>query len=155
MIPPLIDLGPPAPWPVLPPGIHDASIDEIEVRFATTPHRRWLFEGFLRVARALADVGCSTLYLDGSFVTAKPHPDDYDGCWDHIGVDLALLDPILLTFDKKRAAQKAKYLGELFVAGTPSGLGATFLDFFQIEKFSGLAKGILRISPAPLKGATP
>ena len=103
MIPTLVDLGPPAPWPVLPPGIHDASIDEIEVRFATTPHRRWLFEGFRRVAQALTDAGCSTLYLDGSFVTAKPHPGDYDGCWDHLGVDLVSLDPVLLRFENKRA----------------------------------------------------
>jgi hypothetical protein len=154
MIPILVDLGSPAPWAVLPPGIHDASMAEIETRFATTPHRRWLFEGFRRVAQALADAGCSTLYLDGSFVTAKPHPGDYDGCWDHSGVDLALLDPVLLTFDNKRAAQKAKYLGEMFIAGSPDGLGSTFLDFFQVEKFSGLAKGILRVSLAPLKGAT-
>lgn len=125
------------------------------MRFATTPHRRWLFEGFRRVAQALADAGCSTVYLDGSFVTAKPHPDDYDGCWDHLGVDLAMLDPILLTFDNKRAAQKAKYRGEMFIAGTPDGLGGTFLDFFQVEKFSGLAKGILRVSLTALKGATP
>ncbi|HJO67890.1 DUF6932 family protein [Sphingomonas sanguinis] len=155
MIPTLVDLGSPAPWPVLPPGIHDASIDEIETRFANTTHRRWLFEGFRRLAQALADAGCSTLYLDGSFVTAKPHPGDYDGCWDHLGVDLALLDPVLLRFENKRAAQKAKYLGEMFIAGSPDGLGHTFLDFFQVEKFSGLPKGILRVSLAPLKGATP
>lgn len=155
MIPDLIELGCPCPWAVLPPGIHDATLDEVEARFATTPHRKRLFDGFVRMTQALAFAGCSYVYLDGSFVTAKPHPDDYDGCWEHAGVDPAMLDPVLLNFENKRAAQKEKYLGEMFIAGMPNGPGAPFLDFFQVEKWSGLAKGILRIPLAPLKGATP
>lgn len=155
MIPDLIELGPPCPWAVLPAGIHDTTLAEVEARFATTPHRKWLFDGFVRMVQALAAAGCRYVYLDGSFVTAKPHPGDYDGCWEHVGVDPAKLDPVLLDFDNKRAAQKAKYLGEMFIAGMPNGPGAPFLDFFQVEKSSGLAKGILRIPLAPLKGATP
>lgn len=152
MIPDLIDLKS-CPWAVLPPGIHDATFAEVEARFATTPHRRWLFDGFVRATVALRVAGCSTVYLDGSFVTAKPHPGDYDGCWDHTGVNFKMLDPVLLDFSNKRAAQKAKYMGEMFIAGISSGM-VPFLDFFQIEKFTGAAKGILRISLAPPKGAT-
>lgn len=155
MIPDLIELGSPCPWAVLPPGIHDASLAEVEARFATTPHRKWLFGGFVRMAQALADAGCSCVYLDGSFVTAKPHPGDYDGCWEPAGVDPAKLDPVFLDFDNKRAAQKAKYFGEMFIAGMPNGSDAPFLDFFQVEKSSGQPKGILCIPLAPLKGATP
>lgn len=155
MIPDLIDLGSPSPYPVLPPGIHDVTMQELENRFATTPHRRWLFDGFQRVVDALALAGCATVYIDGSFTTDKAHPDDFDGCWDHKGVDFGQLDPVLLTFVNKRAAQKAKYLGEMFPAGADSGLGTTFLDFFQVEKYSGLTKGILRVSLAPQSGMTP
>ncbi|WP_218916913.1 DUF6932 family protein [Croceicoccus naphthovorans] len=151
----MIEPGSPCPWAVLPPGIHDTTLDEVETRFATTPHRRWLFDGFVRMTQALAVAGCRSVYLDGSFVTAKPHPTDFDGCWDHIGVDPTKLDPVLLDFSKKRAAQKAKYQGELFIAGMPNGDGGPFLDFFQVEKSSGLPKGILRISLAPPKGARP
>jgi hypothetical protein len=43
----------------------------------------------------------------------------------------------------------------MFIAGMPNGPEAPFLDFFQVEKSSGRAKGILRIPLAPLKGATP
>lgn len=155
MIPDLIELGSPCPWAVLPPGIHDTTLAEVEARFATTPHRKRLFGGFVRMAQALAIAGCNYVYLDGSFVTAKPHPGDYDGCWDQVGVDPNKLDPVLLDFNNKRAAQKAKYLGEMFIAGMPNGPGGPFLDFFQVEKSSGQAKGILRIPLAPLKGATP
>jgi len=85
---------------------------EVASVFATTPHRQWLFDGFTRAADALSVAECSVVYLDGSFTTGKPHPEDYDGCWDHEGMNFALLDPVLLDFSHKRAAQKRKYLGE-------------------------------------------
>ncbi len=152
MIPTLTEIGSPAPWAVLPPGVHDATLSEIEARFATTPHRRWLFAGFVRAAEALSAARCGTLYLDGSFVTDKPHPEDFDGCWEVAGVDLSKLDPALLEFANKRAAQKAKFLGEMFIAELEGAPGLTFLEFFQIEKFSGRPKGILRIQLVPSKG---
>lgn len=145
MIPQLIDLAG-APWSVIPPGIHDATLDEINAAFATTPYRQWLFSGFVRVADALRVAGCTVAYLDGSFTTGKLHPSDYDGCWDHTGMDFSRLDPVLLDFDGKREAQKRKYQGEMFPAYVANGSSGIFLDFFQVEKFTGLPKGILRVS---------
>lgn len=154
MIPSLVEVDPKAPWAVLPPGIHETTLAEIAERFATTPHRQWLFDGFLRVVEALREANCTVVYLDGSFTTAKDHPGDFDGCWDHAGMDFGKLDPVLKTFSGKREAQKAKYLGEMFPAFGANGATGTFLDFFQIEKFSGQPKGILKISIATLEGAT-
>ena len=63
-----------------------------------------------------------------------------------MGVDPTLLDPILLTFDHGRAAQKAKYLGDLFPAQvSEGGSGTTLLEFFQLDKESGNPKGIIAI----------
>ena len=85
------------------------------------------------------------MHLDGSFVTEKIHPNDFDGCWDAANVDVALLDPVLLFFDNGRAAQKQKYRGEMFIAnGWNSGI-CTFLDFFQRDKHTGLPKGIVGV----------
>ena len=155
MFPHLVEIGSPAPWAVLPPGIHDATVGEIGDRFATTPHRRWLFNGFLKAVDALLLAGCQTVYLDGSFTTGKPHPDDFDGCWALDNVDLSKLDPVLRTIANKREAQKRKYLGEMFPASWVGAPGMTFLQFFQIEKFSGAPKGILRLSLPTSKGASP
>ena len=145
MLPLFIEV-PSAPYPVLPPGIHWATMDEVRARFATSPRRIWLFEGLVQVVDVLTQAGCRHLYLDGSFVTAKKSPGDYDGCWDPIGVVAAKLDPVLLDFIDKREAQKRKYRGELFVASLPGGLSGTFLDFFQVEKHTGTAKGIVGLS---------
>ena len=130
----------------LPIGIHVATWEELGKCCATTQHRKRLMGGLRAAARELARNGCVLLYVDGSFITEKEIPGDYDGCWDMRGVNLRTLDPILLTFSAHRAAQKAKYLGELFPAQLPNGpSGVTFLQFFQIDKVTGDAKGIIAL----------
>ena len=151
MIPPLVDIG--SLWEVLPPGIHDAGLGEVENRFATNDHRRRLFDGFRRAAEALRGAGCRTIYLDGSFVTGKPNPGDFDACWDDAGVDDGRLDPVLLDFSNRRRAQKQKYHGELFPAGAAAAPGSVFIDFLQTDRHTGRRKGIVRIRLGPLVSA--
>lgn len=86
------------------------------------------------------------VYVDGSFVTAKELPNDFDACWDPRGVRIADLDPALRTFDPGRATQKAKYLGELFpMTFAANSDGATFLEFFQTNRHTELPKGIVAL----------
>ena len=144
MIPPCIKLLR-VPFGVLPPGIHWASLAEVGTRFGQTPHRAWLFDGVVAVAAALRRANCARMYLDGSFVTEKIHPNDFDGCWDATDVRVALLDPVLLDFSNGRAGQKKKYRGEMFVADSMNVRGGTFLDFFQCEKVTGMQKGIVGV----------
>jgi hypothetical protein len=69
-------------------------------------------------------------------VTRKPNPGDFDGLWEPAGVDPAILDSVLLDQVAPRAAQKAKYGGELLIL-TPE-----LLDFFQRDR-DGNHKGIV------------
>jgi hypothetical protein len=148
MIPPLIEI-PSAPWEVLPPGVHPASLTEVQAMFATNPRRRLLFDGFIAGLKSLKSAGCLTAYLDGSFVSGKPHPGDFDACWDPTNVSRAILDPIFLDFSNGRQAQKARFGGEFFLSSIICGdSGTAFLQFFQVEKSSGLQKGIIQISLA-------
>ena len=148
MIPDLIALSG-SPWPVLPPGIHPTDLDEIGVRYATNMHRRNLFEGLLLAATNLRLAGSQAIYLDGSFVTNKPKPGDYDACFDPRGVVGSALDPVFHIFKNGRADQKAKFKGEFFPASTIEGRsGMSFLNFFQNDRYTGQAKGILEI-PLP------
>ena len=131
----------------LPLGIYETSWEEFIKRFGWTSQRRRLLKGLKSALESLRSAGCRKVYLDGSFVTTKDIPNDYDGCWDMDGVDANLLDPILLEFDDGRAAQKAKYLGEFFPAAmTELGSGITLLEFFQIDKESGQPKGIIMLN---------
>jgi hypothetical protein len=151
MIPPFVSARG-VPYGILPPGIHWANLEEVAVRFAHTEHRAWLHQGIVAVVAALRAAGCVKIYLDGSFVTGKEHPNDYDGCWDPLGVNAAQLDPVLLDFSNGRAAQKLKYRGEMFISTAPNGLSATFLEFFQVEKLTGGRKGIVGVSLAYEEG---
>jgi hypothetical protein len=84
-------------------------------------------------------------YIDGSFVTAKEIPGDFDGCWEATGVDPDRLDPVPLQFADRRAAQKARFRGELFPAEEGADPdGTSFLDFFQMDR-DGNPKGIVAV----------
>jgi hypothetical protein len=143
VIPPFIDIG--AVWKALQPGIHEATFQEIEERFATNETRRLLFEGFRAGAEALMKAQRKTVYLDGSFVTEKDYPGDFDLCWDPVGVDDTKLDPVLLDFSEGRRKQKAKFGGEFFPTSAKADGVFTFLEFFQHDRDIGKEKGILRI----------
>lgn len=95
---------------------------------------------------SLERAGCTRVYVDGSFVTSRDTPADYDACWDSTGVDVSRLDPVLLDFSNGRAAQKRKYYGELFIANQQLPGGTRFLDFFQRDKATGQPKGIVALS---------
>jgi hypothetical protein len=131
----------------LPPGIHHATWDETVTRYAITTRRGELLDGLLHALRSLRAAGCIVAYLDGSFVSVKEDPGDFDACWESTGVDPAQLDSELLDFSDARAAQKARYGGELFpVEASAEPAGTTFLDYFQRDRDSGAPKGIIAIA---------
>lgn len=132
---------------VLPPGIHQAALVEVATAFATTPWRRDLYGGLVKAAEQLRSAGCPTIYLDGSYVTGKPMPGDFDACWDPTGVDGKKLDPVFLDFKNGRAAQKVAFKGEFFPSSMMcADVGQAFVDFFQLDRFTGKKKGIISIS---------
>ena len=133
----------------LPPGRHRATWQELQQRYGVNEHRRRLLGDMKRMLLSLKSVGCQTVYMNGSFVSAKDAPSDYDGCWDRSGVDLQLLratDPVLLDFTNGRAAQKLKYAGEMFPADiVEQATGRLFVDFFTKDKNTGDPKGIIEL----------
>ena len=130
---------------LLNPGTYWVTWAEIEGKFATSVGRQTLADGAKRAAENLKQAGCKTLYIDGSFITSKERPSDFDGRWDPDGVTLDQLDPVPRTFRNRRAAQKAKYKGELFISSSVANGGLTFLEFFQRDKDTGNPKGIIAI----------
>jgi len=128
----------------LPPGVHQAPWSAIPPRFSGNGHRSRLLGGLLAALQNLAGAGCQSVLLDGSFVSEKDLPEDYDGAWETKGVDPALLDSVLLDFSNGRAAMKAKYLGELFPATSAAAPGVLYRDFFMKDR-NGVPKGVVHI----------
>jgi hypothetical protein len=131
---------------LLPTGIHEALWHEIAPRFGGGIHRSRLVLGLRSGLEALHVAGCPRAYVDGSFVTAKDVPADFDCCYEVAGIDPTRLDPVFFDFSFRRAAQKARFLGEFFPAHWPASVtGQTYLDFFQNDLDSGGRKGIVAI----------
>lgn len=145
----------PIPWyddfGRLPPGEHVATWGEVVDRFGWNPWRRRLLDGLAEAMHLLALAGCRGLWLNGSFVTAKEEPADFDAVWDPAGVDIDLLDPILLDLSGGRAAQKARFGGELLPNVVEAKSGLRFSDFFQNERDT-TRKGIVVLDIEPVKG---
>lgn len=131
----------------LPPGIHRATWSEFVERYATTNHRRKLLEGMERLIEHLKSIECTALYVNGSFVTSKERPNDYDACWNVRGVKFELIDPVLLGADDDgKQAMLEKYGGDIRPDQfSPVELDGTYLDFFRIDR-DGNPKGIVELS---------
>lgn len=134
----------------LPEGIHYASMQELIERFGYNAKRAWLLDGLNLLVKNLESAGCSLIYIDGSFVTEKEIPGDYDMAWSIEGVEehIDRLDPCLfLNNPDDRKEIELKYRGDVFPAEIPEGAsGKTFLSFFQQDKNTGEKKGIVAIN---------
>jgi hypothetical protein len=129
----------------LPPGEHKLdSWEELVERFGTTRRRQRLLVGLKRVLLNLQQAGCQKVYLDGSFVTKKGKPNDYDGFWESEKVNPEKLDSILLDNSLEGCReQKKKYGGELLTADTRAVNGQTIYGYYTIDVERGITKGIV------------
>ncbi|MEG4532330.1 DUF6932 family protein [Microcoleus sp. D2_18a_D3] len=131
----------------LPPGVHFCEWEEFVERFGSNELRLRLMRGLRMAMEQLKAGGCRTIYINGSFVTIKPDPGDFDACWDSEDVDYDYLRknaPRLLNH-LDRSAQKSKYKGEIFRSDQPVGdYGLNSIEFFQRDRKLN-PKGIIAI----------
>jgi hypothetical protein len=133
----------------LPPGEHEATWTEIRSRFGWNPRRRELLDGLADALAALAAAGCSRVWLNGSFVTAKDEPGDFDAVWQLAGTDwdlLVRLAPEIVDLSNHRVAQQLRFGGELFPNVVEGSSGKSFERFFQTDREQH-PKGIVVIDP--------
>ncbi|KOR34024.1 MULTISPECIES: DUF6932 family protein [Planktothricoides] len=131
----------------LPPGVHFCDWQEFVERFGTNHTRRRMIAGLQLAMTQLTAAGCRTIYINGSFVTIKPNPQDFGACYDNETVDIDYLRinaPRLLNhYD--RAGQKAKYRGEIFPSQQAIGnYGINSFELFQRDRQQNV-KGIIAI----------
>jgi hypothetical protein len=128
----------------LPVGVYPMDWGCFSLRFTWSHRRRFLSGGLYRALANLRNAGCRAAIVDGSFVTTKDQPADYDAAFDPVGVNGSLVDPVLLRHDDERKAMKAKYFGDVFPWGAVAcpTTGMIYRDFFQKDR-SGLPKGVI------------
>lgn len=144
-----IDLIAPRSEVLLAKGIHEKSFEEVERLFKTNERRREIFKGFMSWAREMKEAGCETIYLDGSFVTAKPNPGDFDACWEAFGTKT--LPPNSKLLDASNEAndwRKAKFGGDIFPRFGDYG---DRVEKWQFNLRTNEDKGIIKLDLRTLK----
>jgi hypothetical protein len=130
------------------PGIHLMTWTDFIKEFGHNSHRVSLIKGVELAISDLKSCGCKTIYVDGSFTTKKPLPNDYDACYNTHGMDFPKLFanfPEFFDSSPGRKQMKAKYQGELFPMTAPASSSMIFIDFFQHDR-DGYPKGIVQLN---------
>lgn len=138
---------------LLPVGLHDCTIDEVEERFGqfTRSDRRVALMKQLRAycGELRRVVQASFLVVDGSFVTSKDEPGDVDillalRADADLGADFA---PFEYNAISKQRVRK-RYDFDLLVAPDATEAYDRHLAFFSdVKGRPGVRKGLLRVTP--------
>lgn len=140
----------------LPPGVHNATLEEIKERFGKTVRRSRLVANLLVVVRQLWNAGVQEVCIDGSFCTATPIPNDIDGYWVYVqGFDRTKVDPVLLQMDifvadpstgQPVRPMKLRYDVEFFVhpLNRATANGLSYPEFFSRSR-DGVPRGYVRV----------
>jgi len=142
MIPALTEQG------FLPPGVHLATRDEFKERFALfqrSDRRLRLFEQIDNLLNQATQSGIvKRIIIAGSFVTAKPEPNDFDCI---VVLDLSIegrsLRPFEYNLVSRRMARRL-FGGDVMPALDDSPALQQYLDFFQTTR-DGQRMGIVEI----------
>lgn len=129
---------------VLNPGIHEMTWDEFKSHFSFSPKRKELIKGLEEAIKILKEANCTDIYIDGSFVTSKLEPNDWDACFDCEPKYLPEVYRLYPFWDVQK--QKKVYGGELYIKDNEADpYGTRFIDFFQQIRGTAKRKGIVRI----------
>jgi hypothetical protein len=114
-------------------GIHEMTWEEFCDFFSFSPRRKNLLKGLEKVLVILREIEATHIYIDGSFVTSKLEPGDWDACFES---SVAAANKLICKYPFcDRNAQKELYKGELYYARSEADLfGHTYLEFFQQTK---------------------
>lgn len=124
-------------------GIHQATMAEVKARFARNKRRMQLFEALEEVISILKECNCPEVYLDGSFITQKEEPGDYDLCYEPTGIKAT--DRFFM-FLSEHKQNKGKYLGDIFPHMPEPPYHVNLIEFWQTDtRNNDSLKGIVKI----------
>lgn len=136
---------------LLPQGVFDCDLPEVRARFGAfqgSDQRSKLFTRLTDLASAMRQSGMfEALLLDGSFVTAKPAPNDIDLVavlrpGHDFERDLPMSEYALVS----RALLRRRTGFDVIIAERDSQLYRTYVEFFsRVREKPGAAKGLLRL----------
>ena len=129
---------------LLPVGIYPAKWNELVERFGFNEHRLKLLDELKKGLNLLQQYGCTEVCIDGSFVTAKPFPNDIDVAYDNTRMNWKKFIKEQPEFNDNKNGnkiQKEKYQSEFYAY---NAFEDSILQFFQFDR-DGNSKGIVKL----------
>jgi hypothetical protein len=133
---------------LLPAGIHQSTREEFQERFAIFDQSERRFRVFEQLDQLLEEARKSgivkRILIAGSFVTAKPEPNDFDAI---LVLDASILDRDLRPFEYNLVSRKMAsrlFGGDVMPALEGSVALAEYLEFFQTTR-DGRRAGMVEI----------
>lgn len=133
----------------LPPGVHTATLVEFEERFVSSTSSARRRELFQRLKEVILDAWRTSfvlhVYVAGSFVTAKPDPNDFD-CL--IVTDSTTWDAEVRPFEYNLLsvhAARRRFRGDVVSVVEGSPRHQRYWEFFRCHR-SGQSIGIVEIT---------
>lgn len=122
----------------LPPGRHTATWPEFQARFCIFTHSDHRLQLCRNIAQLINDARASHIVerviFGGSFVSARPEPNDFDCIVVlHAGTQYDTLQPFQRWVADTREASR-RYRGDIFVARTDQPTLGIYGDFFAINR---------------------
>lgn len=137
---------------LLPPGVHEATFDEVRSRFGAFQASDRRVRLFDRLTELVENMRLSGLFqfllIDGSFVTTKPAPNDIDLLavlkpGHDFERDLPISEYALVS----RAMLARRFRFDVIVAEQDSEVYKTFVEFFsRLRNSPELRKGMVRVT---------
>lgn len=133
----------------LPEGIHTITWEDFENEFGFSPRRQMLMKGLYEVIQILKQCGCEAIFIDGSMVTDKLEPDDWDACFkgdEEAFHRLYAIDENLVLDDyaKETVRKQNIKVNSILLMPRPKET-YVILIFFQRVKGCKRKKGIIKI----------
>lgn len=126
----------------LPEGLHNAKWLEFKEKFGFSFKRQKILSGILSFGRLIKLAGGKKIYIDGSFVTNKKIPKDWDGCYCMCGLNMSIANKLMQNTNREKI--KREYLGDVFAEDCiEASCGLPFIDFFQRIRGTDKKKGII------------
>lgn len=131
----------------LPPGIYIVSFEGFIKKYGINYCRNSQLKGLERAIVEFKNGGATKIFVDGSFVSNKINPGDFDVVYDLDEIDDNRIDKLLLDSSiHGRKLQKIHYGGEFFpMSNRADRLGTSFINYFQKDKKTKDPKGIIQI----------
>jgi hypothetical protein len=130
---------------LLPTGMHPATWNELVEKFGFNNHRLNLLQGLKKGLNLLYQHGCTEAYIDGSFATSKPFPNDVDVCYDNTRMNWKNFikeQPEFNDIRNGNKIQKEKYQSEFYAY---NAFEYSILQFFQFDRDHN-PKGIVKLN---------